>query len=167
MCSLECFHLCAQELDSYSFNPHKWLLTNFDCCALWTADAGAVKEALSLTPVFLQVRTLFVLTFIGICNPLVCLCVGVHVCCWEVVPDACVQASLFCHQAPFSLPRLFCLNIAFLVIKCCILTMVACEGCWFVRIKDGPSESTVSSFISVCIPFCVDGQVQLVNAGIR
>eukprot|EP00967_Tisochrysis_lutea_P134781 scaffold238504_cov23-Tisochrysis_lutea.AAC.1 len=42
------------ELDSYSFNPHKWLLTNFDCCALWTADAAPVKEALSLTPVFLQ-----------------------------------------------------------------------------------------------------------------
>ncbi|KXZ45278.1 hypothetical protein GPECTOR_56g374 [Gonium pectorale] len=41
-------------VDSYSFNPHKWLLVNFDCCALWVADAGPLKEALSLTPVFLQ-----------------------------------------------------------------------------------------------------------------
>ncbi|KAL6764535.1 aromatic-aminoacid decarboxylase [Haematococcus lacustris] len=43
-----------EAVDSYSFNPHKWLLTNFDCCALWAADAAPIKEALSLTPVFLQ-----------------------------------------------------------------------------------------------------------------
>lgn len=48
---------CLQGLasvDSYSFNPHKWLLTNFDCCAMFVADAGPLREALSLTPVFLQ-----------------------------------------------------------------------------------------------------------------
>ncbi len=44
-----------QQVDSYSFNPHKWLLVSFDCCALWVRDAGPLKEALSLTPVFLQV----------------------------------------------------------------------------------------------------------------
>ena len=49
--------ILTQELDSYSFNPHKWLLTNFDCCALWAADQGPIKEALSLTPVFLQVSS--------------------------------------------------------------------------------------------------------------
>lgn len=43
-------------VDSYSFNPHKWLLTTFDCCALWVADSGPLKQALSLTPVFLRVR---------------------------------------------------------------------------------------------------------------
>ena len=43
------------KVDSYSFNPHKWLLTNFDCCAMWVADTVPLKEALSLTPVFLQV----------------------------------------------------------------------------------------------------------------
>ncbi|GIM15937.1 hypothetical protein Vretimale_18591 [Volvox reticuliferus] len=42
------------QVDSYSFNPHKWLLTTFDCCALWVADSGPLKEALSLTPVFLR-----------------------------------------------------------------------------------------------------------------
>ncbi|KAG1660227.1 hypothetical protein FOA52_005097 [Chlamydomonas sp. UWO 241] len=41
-------------VDSYSFNPHKWLLTNFDCCAMWVADTGPLKAALSLTPVFLR-----------------------------------------------------------------------------------------------------------------
>ncbi|KAG2449038.1 hypothetical protein HYH02_005790 [Chlamydomonas schloesseri] len=41
-------------VDSYSFNPHKWLLTNFDCCCMWVADSGPLKEALSLTPVFLR-----------------------------------------------------------------------------------------------------------------
>lgn len=42
--------------DSFSFNPHKWLLTNFDCAALWVADSGPLKAALSLTPAFLQAK---------------------------------------------------------------------------------------------------------------
>ncbi|KAG2444680.1 hypothetical protein HXX76_001424 [Chlamydomonas incerta] len=43
-----------EAVDSYSFNPHKWLLTNFDCCCMWVADSGPLKKALSLTPVFLR-----------------------------------------------------------------------------------------------------------------
>ena len=43
-------------VDSYSFNPHKWLLTNFDCAALWVADSTPLKAALSLTPAFLQAK---------------------------------------------------------------------------------------------------------------
>ncbi|KAG2493805.1 hypothetical protein HYH03_008024 [Edaphochlamys debaryana] len=43
-----------EAVQSYAFNPHKWLLTNFDCCCMWVADSGPLKEALSLTPVFLQ-----------------------------------------------------------------------------------------------------------------
>ncbi|GFR39957.1 hypothetical protein Agub_g35, partial [Astrephomene gubernaculifera] len=41
---------------SLSFNPHKWLLTNFDCCTLWVVrgQGGHLKRALSLTPVYLQ-----------------------------------------------------------------------------------------------------------------
>eukprot|EP00877_Chromochloris_zofingiensis_P002321 jgi/Chrzof1/1208/Cz01g44220.t1 len=42
--------------DSYSFNPHKWLLTTWDCCAMWLTDTQYLKEALSLTPVFLRGR---------------------------------------------------------------------------------------------------------------
>lgn len=43
-----------ERVDSLSFNPHKGLLVNFDCCAAWFADATYLKRALSLTPVFLQ-----------------------------------------------------------------------------------------------------------------
>ena len=42
--------------DSFSFNPHKWLLTNFDCAALWVSDCAPLKAALSLTPTFLQAK---------------------------------------------------------------------------------------------------------------
>ena len=42
--------------DSFSFNPHKWLLTNFDCAALWVTDSVPLKTALSLTPSFLQAK---------------------------------------------------------------------------------------------------------------
>ena len=34
--------------DSYTFNPHKWLLTNFDCSCFWVADRAALIEALSV-----------------------------------------------------------------------------------------------------------------------
>ena len=33
--------------DSYAFNPHKWLLTNFDCTALYVRDRAALIDALS------------------------------------------------------------------------------------------------------------------------
>ena len=41
---------------SFSTNAHKWLLTTFDCCCLWVADAEPLKAALSLTPVFLRAK---------------------------------------------------------------------------------------------------------------
>lgn len=40
--------------DSFNFNPHKWLLTNFDCSALWVADRRGLIEALSITPEYLR-----------------------------------------------------------------------------------------------------------------
>lgn len=50
-------HFDGWELtDSFSFNPHKWLLTNFDCAALWVTDSGPLQAALSLTPSFLQAK---------------------------------------------------------------------------------------------------------------
>ncbi|KAK9829064.1 hypothetical protein WJX72_003711 [[Myrmecia] bisecta] len=42
--------------DSFSMNPHKWLLVNSDCSALWVQDAEPLKMALSLTPVFLHAK---------------------------------------------------------------------------------------------------------------
>ncbi|WP_433231970.1 aminotransferase class V-fold PLP-dependent enzyme [Actinomadura formosensis] len=40
--------------DSYSTNPHKWLLTNFDCNAMWVADRGPLIGALSILPEYLR-----------------------------------------------------------------------------------------------------------------
>ncbi|MBI4693740.1 MAG: aspartate aminotransferase family protein [Gammaproteobacteria bacterium] len=40
--------------DSYCFNPHKWLFTNFDCSAFFVADRKALTDALSITPEYLR-----------------------------------------------------------------------------------------------------------------
>jgi aromatic-L-amino-acid/L-tryptophan decarboxylase len=40
--------------DSYATNPHKWLLTNFDCDAFWVADRDALVSALSILPEYLR-----------------------------------------------------------------------------------------------------------------
>jgi len=40
--------------DSYCFNPHKWLLTNFDCDCLWVADRSTLISALSVLPEYLR-----------------------------------------------------------------------------------------------------------------
>ena len=40
--------------DSYAFNPHKWLLTNFDCDCMWVADRAALINTLSILPDYLK-----------------------------------------------------------------------------------------------------------------
>ena len=40
--------------DSYAFNPHKWMLTNFDCDCFWVADRAALINALSILPDYLK-----------------------------------------------------------------------------------------------------------------
>jgi aromatic-L-amino-acid decarboxylase len=42
--------------DSYCFNPHKWLLTNFDCDCFWVADRAALIRTLSIVPEYLRNR---------------------------------------------------------------------------------------------------------------
>ena len=42
------------QADSYATNPHKWLLTNFDCDAFWVADRRALLGALSILPEYLR-----------------------------------------------------------------------------------------------------------------
>ena len=44
----------VQDADSYCTNPHKWLLTNFDCTAFWVADRAALIDALSILPEYLR-----------------------------------------------------------------------------------------------------------------
>jgi len=40
--------------DSYCFNPHKWMFTNFDCDCFWVADRAALINALSILPEYLR-----------------------------------------------------------------------------------------------------------------
>jgi len=39
---------------SYAFNPHKWMLTNFDCTAFWVTDRAPLLRALSILPEYLR-----------------------------------------------------------------------------------------------------------------
>ena len=41
-------------VDSYTFNPHKWMFTNFDCNVFWVADRGPLLETLSILPPYLR-----------------------------------------------------------------------------------------------------------------
>ncbi len=40
--------------DSYCFNPHKWMFTNFDCDCFWVADRHALIQTLSVLPEYLR-----------------------------------------------------------------------------------------------------------------
>ena len=40
--------------DSYTFNPHKWMFTNFDCNCFWVADRKALIQSLSILPEYLR-----------------------------------------------------------------------------------------------------------------
>jgi aromatic-L-amino-acid decarboxylase len=40
--------------DSYCFDPHKWMLTGFDCDAFWVADAAELVDALTVLPEYLR-----------------------------------------------------------------------------------------------------------------
>ena len=40
--------------DSYNFNPHKWMFTNFDCNCFWVADRKAMTRTLSIVPEYLR-----------------------------------------------------------------------------------------------------------------
>jgi aromatic-L-amino-acid decarboxylase len=44
----------ADRVDSWGFNPHKWMLVNFDCHALWVADRGPLVRSLSTQPDYLR-----------------------------------------------------------------------------------------------------------------
>jgi hypothetical protein len=44
----------ADEADSFVFNPHKWLFTNFDCSAHFVKDPSALTDTLGIRPPFLR-----------------------------------------------------------------------------------------------------------------
>jgi aromatic-L-amino-acid decarboxylase len=47
-------HNGLEYADSYCFDPHKWLLTGFDCDAFWVADRAGLVEALTVLPEYLR-----------------------------------------------------------------------------------------------------------------
>jgi aromatic-L-amino-acid decarboxylase len=47
-------HAGLEYADSYCTDPHKWLLTNFDCDAFWVADRAELVGALSVLPEYLR-----------------------------------------------------------------------------------------------------------------
>ncbi len=41
-------------VDSYTFNPHKWMMVNFDCNVLWVADRTPLIDTMSILPPYLR-----------------------------------------------------------------------------------------------------------------
>lgn len=47
-------HAGLELADSYCFNPHKWMFTNFDCDCFYVADRKALIQTLSVLPEYLK-----------------------------------------------------------------------------------------------------------------
>jgi aromatic-L-amino-acid/L-tryptophan decarboxylase len=47
-------HAGVELADSYTFNPHKWMFTNFDCNCFYVADRKALIQTLSILPEYLR-----------------------------------------------------------------------------------------------------------------
>ncbi len=43
-----------ESADSYTFNPHKWMFTNFDCNCFYVADRKSLINTLSILPEYLR-----------------------------------------------------------------------------------------------------------------
>ena len=44
-------------IDSFVFNPHKWMFTNFDCSVYFVKDAEALIKTFEILPEYLKTRT--------------------------------------------------------------------------------------------------------------
>ena len=44
-------------IDSFVFNPHKWMFTNFDCSAYFVKNAGILIQTFEILPEYLKTRT--------------------------------------------------------------------------------------------------------------
>jgi aromatic-L-amino-acid decarboxylase len=47
-------HRGLEMADSYCFNPHKWMFTNFDCDCFYVADRKTLIQTLSVLPEYLR-----------------------------------------------------------------------------------------------------------------
>jgi aromatic-L-amino-acid decarboxylase len=46
----------VEAADSFVFNPHKWLFTNFDCSAYFVRDVEALTRTFAISPAYLKTR---------------------------------------------------------------------------------------------------------------
>jgi len=46
----------VEAADSFAFNPHKWLFTNFDCCAHFVRSGSDLVRTLDILPTYLKTR---------------------------------------------------------------------------------------------------------------
>nr|KJB73040.1 hypothetical protein B456_011G211000 [Gossypium raimondii] len=44
----------VENVNSFSFNAHKWFFTTLDCCCLWVKDPGALTKSLSTSAEYLK-----------------------------------------------------------------------------------------------------------------
>lgn len=51
---LRAMHAGVEHADSYCFNPHKWLLTNFDCDCFYVANRAELVRTLGVLPEYLR-----------------------------------------------------------------------------------------------------------------
>jgi aromatic-L-amino-acid decarboxylase len=49
-------HRGVEHADSYCFNPHKWMFTNFDCDCFYVADRRELIDTLTILPEYLRNR---------------------------------------------------------------------------------------------------------------
>jgi aromatic-L-amino-acid decarboxylase len=47
----------VEDADSFVFNPHKWLFTNFDCSAYWVKDVDNLLKCFEILPEYLKTKT--------------------------------------------------------------------------------------------------------------
>ncbi|CAG9573376.1 unnamed protein product [Danaus chrysippus] len=41
-------------VDSFAFNPSKWLMVNFDCTGMWVRDSNALHRTFNVNPIYLR-----------------------------------------------------------------------------------------------------------------
>ncbi|NOX89072.1 MAG: aminotransferase class V-fold PLP-dependent enzyme [Calditrichaeota bacterium] len=46
-----------EQVDTFVFNPHKWMFTNFDCSAYYVKDRDALLRTMSILPEYLKTST--------------------------------------------------------------------------------------------------------------
>ena len=46
-----------EQADSFVFNPHKWMFTNFDCSVYLVKDAGLLIKTFEILPEYLKTKT--------------------------------------------------------------------------------------------------------------